>query len=260
MDESAALQPFCLLAKSAKGAACASLIKQVLDHPSIFVFGELLDMPSVKELEGTPFAPQLELLRLFAYGTWNDYKARAAQLPALSEAQVIKLKKLSLVSLAAQSRTIPYAVLMRDLEVNSIRQVEDLLIECLYGGLLYGRLDQQASQLEVTYCTGRDIHPSEVAAMCETLGAWHKSSIEVMRLIHEKLERHKLQAEQARAAQAEHEQRIDAVKANIRANHDAGDSFSGGGDFDVGMDYEDEKMRKSGRAKNKHAMGVGPRK
>jgi hypothetical protein len=43
------LQPFCLLAKSAKGAACVSLIKQALDHPSIFVFGELIDMPSIKE-------------------------------------------------------------------------------------------------------------------------------------------------------------------------------------------------------------------
>ena len=52
---------------------------------------------------------------------------------------------------------------------------------------------------------------------------------------------------------------MEAVKATIRANQDAaGDGF--GGDFDVGMDYDDEKMRKSGRAKNKHAMGVGPRK
>ena len=59
MDESAGalLQPFCLLAKSAKGVACASLIKQVLDHPSIFVFGELLDMPSVKEVCPSPMPP-----------------------------------------------------------------------------------------------------------------------------------------------------------------------------------------------------------
>lgn len=60
--------------------------------------------------------------------------------------------------------------------------------------------------------------------------------------------------------QAELEQRVDAVKVSIRANQDAGGDSYGAGDFDVGMDYEDEKMRKSGRAKNKHAMGVGPRK
>ena len=48
-EDGAALQQFCLLAKSAKGAACASLIGQALEHPGVFVFGELLDMPSVKE-------------------------------------------------------------------------------------------------------------------------------------------------------------------------------------------------------------------
>ena len=45
-----ALQQFCLLAKSAKGPACASLISQALEHPSVFVFGELLDMPNVQEV------------------------------------------------------------------------------------------------------------------------------------------------------------------------------------------------------------------
>ena len=86
-EDGAALQQFCLLAKSAKGAGCASLIGQALEHPGIFVFGELLDMPSIKELAGTAAAPHLELLKLFAWGTWSDYKSRAAQLPALSEAQ-----------------------------------------------------------------------------------------------------------------------------------------------------------------------------
>ena len=49
-----ALQQFTLLAKSAKGAACASLISQALDHPSIYVFGELLDTDSVKQVRWAP--------------------------------------------------------------------------------------------------------------------------------------------------------------------------------------------------------------
>ena len=103
-EDGAALQQFCLLAKSAKGAGCASLIGQAIEHPGVFVFGELLDMPSVKEaransttrrsaapyhrptrpihtrrplasqLAGTAAAPHLELLKLFAWGTWTDYK------------------------------------------------------------------------------------------------------------------------------------------------------------------------------------------
>jgi len=49
MEDTQALHSFLLLAKTTKGAACAALVKQVLDHPSIYVFGELLDMPNVAE-------------------------------------------------------------------------------------------------------------------------------------------------------------------------------------------------------------------
>lgn len=48
------LAEFLLLAKSAKGAACAQLVLQVLEHPSIHVFGELLDMPNVREVRDSP--------------------------------------------------------------------------------------------------------------------------------------------------------------------------------------------------------------
>lgn len=44
------LEQFVLLAKSAKGAACLDLIKQVLEAPGVHVFGELLVMPNVVEV------------------------------------------------------------------------------------------------------------------------------------------------------------------------------------------------------------------
>lgn len=45
------LEQFVLLAKTAKGAACMELIKQVLDAPGVYVFGELLDMPNIAEVK-----------------------------------------------------------------------------------------------------------------------------------------------------------------------------------------------------------------
>ena len=47
---SSPLEQFVLLAKSAKGAAAVSLIKQVLEAPGVYVFGELLDMPNIQEV------------------------------------------------------------------------------------------------------------------------------------------------------------------------------------------------------------------
>jgi COP9 signalosome complex subunit 7 len=50
LSEGIALQPFLLIAKSAKGKGCTAVIDQVLQAPGIFVFGELLDMPNVKQV------------------------------------------------------------------------------------------------------------------------------------------------------------------------------------------------------------------
>ena len=44
------LEQYVLLAKSARGAGLVALINQALEAPGVFVFGELLEMPSVKEV------------------------------------------------------------------------------------------------------------------------------------------------------------------------------------------------------------------
>lgn len=44
------LEQFVLLAKTTKGAAAMELIRQVLAAPGVHVFGELLDMPNIKEV------------------------------------------------------------------------------------------------------------------------------------------------------------------------------------------------------------------
>lgn len=42
------LEQFLVLANSSRGLAAAELIKSVLKHATIFVFGELLDHPNIK--------------------------------------------------------------------------------------------------------------------------------------------------------------------------------------------------------------------
>lgn len=45
-----ALEHYVALAKMAKGAACLDLIHQVLEAPGVYVFGELLQIPSIMEV------------------------------------------------------------------------------------------------------------------------------------------------------------------------------------------------------------------
>jgi COP9 signalosome complex subunit 7 len=48
------------------------------------------------------------LLRVFAYGTLADYRAAAAALPPLNAAQELKLKKLTVATLAEDSKVLAY--------------------------------------------------------------------------------------------------------------------------------------------------------
>lgn len=69
------LEQFLLLAKTAKGPAAAELVRQALEAPGVYVFGELLETNCVKELSDSPEKAYSRLLELFAYGTYSDYKS-----------------------------------------------------------------------------------------------------------------------------------------------------------------------------------------
>lgn len=147
-------EQFLLLAKSAKGAALATLIHQVLEAPGVYVFGELLDMPNVRELAESDFASTFRLLTVFAYGTYADYLAEARNLPPLTEAQKNKLRHLSVVTLAAKVKCIPYAVLLEALALRNVRQLEDLVIEAVYADVLRGSLTSAISGWRWTTASG----------------------------------------------------------------------------------------------------------
>lgn len=49
------LEQYVLLAKGTKGAAAVGLIKQVLEAPGVYVFGELLEMPNIQEVNSFKF-------------------------------------------------------------------------------------------------------------------------------------------------------------------------------------------------------------
>lgn len=56
-NASAKLEPFLLMVKSARGAAAAKLVQDATSAPGVFVFSELLDVPSIQDV---CFVPQQE--------------------------------------------------------------------------------------------------------------------------------------------------------------------------------------------------------
>ncbi|KAI0321474.1 hypothetical protein OF83DRAFT_1099364 [Amylostereum chailletii] len=207
------LEPYLLMAKSARGAAAAKLVQDATSASGVYVFSELLEMPSIAEVISTlpPVAPttpchanarsfplpklrQSEthaqyhaLLELFAYHTYPDYKEKKDALPALSPAQASKLKHLSLVSFAMQSRILPYAPLLAALDLPSVHALESLIIDALYSDLIRGKLDQNKQQFEVEYTIGRDIPHEALGSLLGALEDWASTTSSILSTLDSKL-------------------------------------------------------------------------
>lgn len=184
-----ALEQFVLLSKSARGPAVPELIKQALAAPGVYVFGELLEADSVRELAGGANANYLQLLEIFAYGTYSDYKANASSLPQLDCAQLTKLKHLTMISLAAVNHTIPYSTLLTQLDISDLRELEDLIIEAIYAGIVQAKLDQKFARLEVECFIGRDIKKDALDGMVEKLENWCSNCASVLQAVEGQMQR-----------------------------------------------------------------------
>ena len=144
----------------------------------------------------------------------NFFAEQVDSLPQLTPLQLKKLKHLTIVSLAAKNRvssylqlwrlllnsililhamqSIPYSTLQEELEIRDLRELEDLIIEAIYAGIIQAKLDQKNAkvstvplhflqhmalhllglQLEVECFIGRDIKMESIPDMVKKLENW----------------------------------------------------------------------------------------
>ncbi|KAG5374543.1 hypothetical protein IGI04_039139 [Brassica rapa subsp. trilocularis] len=118
------------------------------------------------QLEGTTHSVFLDVLRLFAHGTWgNDNR-----IPQLSPHQILKLKKLTLLPNSEDKAAHSLSSPLISTYVTNVRQLEDFLNnECMYDGIVRGKLDQLKRCFEVPFAAGRDPRPGELGDMLHAL-------------------------------------------------------------------------------------------
>ncbi|KAG6810899.1 hypothetical protein H0H92_009891 [Tricholoma furcatifolium] len=190
----AKLEPFLLMGKGLKGAAAAKLIQDVTSAPGVFVFSELLELPNIQELgKSEQYEQSLSLLQLFAYKTYQDY----------------------IVSLAANRRILPYADLLKALDMPTIRDLEDLIIDAIYLEILRGKLDQKEQQLEVEYTMGRDLEPGKLEEVLAALQNWAETTSSVLLTLDAKIQQISRETEAVKAAEAEHEKILQATLKEV---------------------------------------------
>ncbi|KAI2626079.1 hypothetical protein GGS26DRAFT_190956 [Hypomontagnella submonticulosa] len=172
-----ALEPYLALTKSAAAPrAAADLVTQATSNPNTYVFAELLQTPQIQSLsQSSEYAPYLTLLEIFSYGTFSGYTAAAPvqNLPPLNDAQALKLRQLSLLTLARDPRNLSYASLQQQLSLPDARSVEDLVISAIYAGLMEAQLDPRHQAVLVSSVSPlRDLEPGSVPAMLTALRTW----------------------------------------------------------------------------------------
>ncbi|BBN09113.1 COP9 signalosome complex subunit 7 [Marchantia polymorpha subsp. ruderalis] len=237
------VEQFVVLARSARGRAAAELITHATSHPSLFAFSELLSLPHILELQGTEHAGSLELLRLFAHGTWTEYKNNIHELPPLQPQQELKLKQLTVMTLAETAKVLQYDLLMQQLDVSNVRELEDLLInDCMYAGIVRGKLDQRRRCFEVQFAAGRDLRPGQLENMISTLATWLGNTENLLLTIQEKIKWADSMSDIDRKHKKEVEDKAEELRKSIKAEmelrgqQDVGYTESGA----LVMDYVEE--------------------
>lgn len=179
--------------------------------PGIYVFGHFLDHPNVKALKGSndKHNRMFNALELFAYGTYDDYDPNKKH-PKLNDKQLNKLKKLSIVSEAERSKTkiLNYGDLIKKFKIGSVRELEDFIIECIYEGLIEGRLDQKRKRVEILFSKGRDIGKKDVTIMKNKLLSWLETCDKLMKNLDNRINQANASTDERMALYTQAEEKI----------------------------------------------------
>ncbi len=63
-------------------------------------------------------------------------------------------------------------MLQKELEISEVRELEDVIIDAIYQGIIQGKLDQKSKHLHVEFAMGRDLKPDSLDYMLSVLTLW----------------------------------------------------------------------------------------
>lgn len=98
------------------------------------------------------------LVELFCFGGIKDYKKRENEFNCkLSSKALFKLRQLSFVSLCLKQNEFEFDYLIEQLELNDDVELEVLIIESNYCGIVKSEIYDFERRVEVSYSIGRDV-------------------------------------------------------------------------------------------------------
>lgn len=148
-----------------------TLILKAFTSPDIFAGFDQIKVAVQPALASAPDGEViLRTLDLFSYGTVKDVSAGGFM--SLTDAQMLKLRMLTVLTLVERACTqangvVPYSTVAQELSLpadtlETNREVEELMIACIYAGIINGKLCQKTRSLVVSSDDGPPCRPRDV--------------------------------------------------------------------------------------------------
>merc|ERR1719232_654204 len=203
-------------------------------------------MSNIQDLTNGPSSSYLTLLNIFAFGNYKSLLECTEPLPEVTETMRRKLRLLTVVSLAEQNKMLAYNLLMSELDINTVRELEDLVIEGISAGVIQGKLDQKSSHFEVDFVIGRDIRKSDIGSIVSVLSSWCDNCDNMLKGIEAQVDKVNTQRQEHQQHKQSLENKINDMKQQLKSQHDDVDCDSRMDDRPGG---ERQSNKKSGKSK-----------
>ena len=87
---------------------------------------------------------------------------------SISQADKASREALKLTS----EKVLSYSTMLESLDIKNIRELEDLVMECIYQGLLRAKLDQREQRIIIEWSYGRDVKKEDMPKLLNKLESW----------------------------------------------------------------------------------------
>jgi len=157
--------------KKIKDDSLEMKVKEALNCIDTSVFLQLLECPNIIPLKPVSLlrTPYTFVLRLSSQGTYLDYLENKEYFPELSERQIKRLQYCTIVTLANKMKTIPYNVLLKELDIDNVKDLEKFIIGAINLNVISGELNQKDNCLEINSTVSKDVRTNYVDNAIDTL-------------------------------------------------------------------------------------------
>lgn len=100
--------------------------------------------------------------------------------------------------------------------MDSVRQLEDLIIDAFYQGILRGKLDQRHQLLEIEFALGRDLRPEQLGQTIDTLAQWTLVSETVLSTIDNRIQAIQDTMNQVLWQRTDHDHKVEQLRQEVK--------------------------------------------